>query len=99
VFNGRVPEEIHRPPMRKGLQTADWSYRVERGRRHLTAVLDRAAPLGAIAEMYDLPGIRAGAENAQDHARANGPEYARRRRWRFLHGLINLDFLTRASLP
>lgn len=99
VFGPLVPEAVYRTPTLKGLQSADWSYRVERGRPRLVEVLENAARIEPIAAMFDLPGLRADAEERQEHAVANDPNYAVRRRWRLLHGIVNMDFASRAGVP
>lgn len=99
VFAPRVPETVYRTPTVKGLQTADWSYRVARGRRQLSQVIETAARIEPIAEMFDVPGLRADIADGPDHAVANDAGYAMRRRWRFLHGIACMDFASRAGAP
>ncbi|HLO76076.1 MAG TPA: asparagine synthetase B [Magnetospirillum sp.] len=95
---GRVSPQVMMPLSQKGQQSADWMYRLHRGRQAVNAVLERAQGNKVIEEMFDMPGLRLSAKAELDFSRAHLPEIRDPLRQRFLTGIANIDFLLRAGL-
>lgn len=98
AFAGRLPPDVLTPLSRKGYQSADWMYRMAKGREGINSILDRARGIASIEEMFDMPDLirLSRAELCFDHAHL--PEVRDPLRYRFLTGICNIDFLLRAGL-
>ncbi|WP_029010456.1 asparagine synthetase B family protein [Azospirillum halopraeferens] len=98
AFARRVPREAMTTLSFRGYQAADWMHRLHKGRDRLNAVLDRAAGIPEIEEMFAMDVLRRWAGADLDHSAAARTEVRNGLRHQFLTGVSSIDFLLRAGL-
>jgi asparagine synthase (glutamine-hydrolysing) len=97
AFAGRVPGAVLAPAVKPGLQSADWMYRLDKGREQVAAVLDLAKGNEEIESLFDMDALRRQAVGSLDFSKAYDQKTLFALRFRFTTAVAAVDFIMRAQ--
>lgn len=97
AFAGQVPAEAMTTMALKGYQSADWMYRLHKGRATINEIVRSGLAIPEIADQLDVPFMENCLVADLNFERAHLREVETPLRTRFLMGVSVLDFVSRAK--